>query len=447
MKKLALCAALVILACCSLSTAARAMVQEQRAAGSTEDAKATGEAARKQERKQGKRAEGKINLDEARRRWERLTPEEQKRLRGRYDKLRRMGEGERRELERHRSHLRKVHTRLVGSLNEHDRGRLAALSPEERERILREMVEDELREDARRLEAKLPDRWRERLRDASPEDRRRFFKDFKRQARREWSPRALERLGRELDIAPEQIEAWKKLPPEQQKQKLLELGKRERRRVVERDGLPAGVDEEQWKRLKELPPEGFFEEAMRMRDARGWEPGRPFFGGPPEDVDDAWRAGARSIRRAARPRPEDRLEFSHLPPEERRQKVEGHRRERLLGALASSGLVAPAEIEQMRALPSDEFWTRARHWNKELGLGLGHGRRRPGGPPEHSGERERRGPHDRPDRRGEPGRRTEPESGKREGKRERRHPPQHEPPPPHDGERPQRSRHQRSRTE
>lgn len=150
-----------------------------------------------------------INLESARRRWERLSPEEQDRLRERYEKLRSMGEADRRDLERRRRHLERVQQQLVERLDDRDRARLAALPPAERERILREMVDDELHAEARRLEEKLPADWQERLKNASPEDRRRFFQEFKHQIHREWSPRALERLGREFDASPAEVEAWK----------------------------------------------------------------------------------------------------------------------------------------------------------------------------------------------------------------------------------------------
>jgi hypothetical protein len=337
-----------------------------------------------------------VDLESARRRWERLSPSEKERLRERYEKLRSMGEADRRDLERRRRHLERVERRLVERLDERDRARLAALQPQERERILREMVEDELHAEARRLEEKLPNDWRERLDNANPQDRRRFFKDFKRQVHQEWSPRALEKLGREFGASSKQIEAWKQLPLDEQKQKLLELGKRHRRQAVEQHGLPEGVAPEEWDRLQTLPPDRFFEEAMRLREAQGWEPGRPFFGGPPPQGDEGRRADARRLRSASRTRPEDRLEFSHLSPEERHERVDAHRRERLIGALEKSGLVPQAELDSMRGLPKHEFWKCARKLNDDLSLGLGRaaegrrggragrgqgGRRRGDGPP------------------------------------------------------------------
>ena len=348
-------------------------------------------------------ADRKIDLDAARRRWERLSPEEQARLRERYEKLRAMGEAERRDLERHRKHLDRVRRRLIERLDDAERARLNKLPKEEREKLLGEMVEDELRGQARRLEEKLPEGWRARLKQAKPEDRQRFFEDFKRQVRREWGPRAFESLGTQLGVSPERVETWKALPAEQQRELLLELAKRQRRLQVAEHGLPQGVDPAEWEQLQGLPPERFFEEAMRLRESKGWEPGRPFFGPPPEGGPDAWREGARRFRSASRRRPEDRLEFAHLSPEERHRKVDQRRRERLIGAVRDSGLVSPEQLEELRGLPEDQFWARARAWNEELGLGLGRGRagrkgeagRRPRGPREDrppAGERDRRPP-------------------------------------------------------
>lgn len=320
------------------------------------------------------------DLDSARRRWERLSPEEQQRLRARYERLRRMGETERRELERRRRHLERVERRLVERLDDAGRRRLAEMSPEDRERLLNEMVEDELRGQARRLEEKLPTDWRARLQDADPTDRRRFFEQFKEQLRREWRPRAFDSLGADLGVPREEVEAWKRLPAEEQRAKLLELGKRQRERAVARHGLPSGVDVEEWRALENLPPELFFEEAMRLREAHGWEPGRPFFGPPPPGADDGFRDEARRFRRAARRRPEDRLDYAHVSPEERRELVERRRRERFLAALNDSGLVSPEQVEEMRAANHHVFWKRAREWNDELGLGLGRGRRADGPP-------------------------------------------------------------------
>lgn len=365
-----------------------------------------------------------VNLESARRRWERLSPQEQARLRERYEKLQRMGEADRRDLERRRRHLERVERQLIERLDERDRARLAALAPEERERILREMVDDELHIEARRLEEKLPTNWRERLQNATPEDRRRFFDDFKRQVHDEWSPRALERLGNEFGVPREEVEAWKLLPIEQQKRKLLELGKRHRRMSVEKHGLPDGIAPEQWERMEALPPERFFEEAMRLREAGGWEPGRPFFGGPPPGGEDDWSAEARRFRSAGRTLPEDHLEFSHLAPVERREAVELRRRDRLIGALEGSGLVEPAQIEAMRALPHREFWSAARRLNQELSLGLGEGasQRKRG----HDGGR--RGPADSggPPQRPEPGVGPPPRRGPRGEGRDGS-----PPPPPH----------------
>lgn len=359
------------------------------------DGKGPGKADQSAEARQQAAKQGSINLESARQRWERLTPEEQDRMRERYEKLRAMGEAERRDLERRRRHLERVESQLVERLNDRDRARLAALSQDERDRILREMVEDELHVEARRLEEKLPTDWRVRLRNASPEDRARFFQDFKRQVNSEWSPRALEKLGVEFGVPPHEVEAWKRLPIDQQKQKLLELGKRHRREAVREHGLPEGVAPEEWQRLDSLPPDRFFEEAMRMREAQGWEPGRPFLGGPPEGADEAWRSEARKFRSASRTRPEDRLEFSHLPPDERREQVDRQRRERLLSALRDSGLVEPNELQSMRSMTNGEFWRRARQLNQELSLGFGDPRGDRRGDP-----RQPRGDGDGPPRRG-----------------------------------------------
>ena len=378
--------------------------------------------------KQGRTpGERKVDLDAARRRWERLSPEEQARLRDRYEKLRAMGEAERRELERQRLHIERVRRDLLARLDDAERARLNALSADEREKLLDEMVADELRGQARRVEEKLPHDWRERLKQASPEDRRRFFKDFKRQVRQEWGPRALESLGAELDVPREEVEAWKALPADRQRELLLELAKRQRRREVAEHGLPRGVDPAEWERLEGLPPERFFEEAMRLRESSGWEPGRPFFGHPPEDGPDAWRDGARRFRSAARRRPEDRLEFAHLSPEQRRVQVEQHRRQRLIGAVRDSGLVAPEQLEELSRLPDDQFWKRAREWNDELGLGLGRGR---GG---RNGERGRppRGPRGEGPGAGEPDHRPPPpERGGKPGNGARRDGAGDGPPPP-----------------
>jgi hypothetical protein len=332
----------------------------------------SGAPARAQERPQPGPPRGRPS-PEAIERWKRLSPEERARLRERYEAWKGMDEAERDELRRRHERLREAERDVRRDLPPEARRSLEELGPQERRELLREHLEQELVERGRRMRRLLPPELREQLESASPEERARLMGELRRRFEQEGLRRGLREVGRELGLAPDEVEALQALPVEVQRAKLLQLRRLEILRRVAREGLPEWITSEQWADWQGLSDERFLERLHAARPRRGGE-------------------GPREVWRLMRPDPRWFEELAALSPEERRDELDRRLAGRLLEELAGRPeLLPPEELAALRGLPPPEVLERVRArlrgpsggWHGERGRGRRHDgdgpRPRPGG--------------------------------------------------------------------
>ena len=314
--------------------------------------------------------------DPVRERWEKLSPEEQARMKERYERYRALSEDERRELRERAQRLKETGERVEREMTPELRGQLDKLAPEKRQQILKELTETEAQKVGQRIREQLPESWVERIEKASPEDRARFFSKFMREQRGRMARYAIEQIGAHLKLAPEEIERLKNLPEAERGQAVLELRKQLSAQDAATVGLPNGLTQEQWDQWQQLPPEQFFERLQRHHrehlapageteparpdhsdadhsDAAHPETGHPENGKPPAAPRIAPERlhALKRLQDALHPGPEEHLEFSELSPVERHARLIERARDRCLAAIVEGGLATPEKIEELRALP------------------------------------------------------------------------------------------------
>ena len=330
--------------------------------------------------------EGKDAVHE---RWEKLSPEEQARMKDRWTRYQALSEDERREMRERAQRLKETRERVEREMTPEVRAQLDRLSPEKRQQIVDELVETEAQKVGQRIREQLPASWVERLEKASPEDRARFFGKFMREQRGRVARFAIEQIGQHLQLAPEEIERLKNLPEAERGQAVLELRKRLSAKDADTLGLPAGLTQAQWDQWQELPPEEFFQRMQRHHrehvapagetdgarppsdprpspDARpspethsspdahatpGAQPQTNPPPAPPRIAPERLRALKR-LQDALHAQPEEHLEFSDLSAKERHSRLIERARERCLVAIIEGGLVPPERFEEMRSLPA-----------------------------------------------------------------------------------------------
>lgn len=350
-------------------------------------------------------AQDKSDRASARSRWESLSKAEQAEMRSRYERLKKLPPAERQALQRRASRLGEMSKRLYRGLDEVTRKRLDSLDSAQRRTLLNEMVAEEAREASQRVLFSLPEELRKRVESASSKDREKFLRDY----RRSTSSRlfqGMQKLGPELGISKSKMRSWGQLPEDQRRAKFMELLKRKVVGAVKRDGLPKGLDEAGWKRLTTLTPSDFLVAFRRLRESH------PelckILGQRSEDR-------SHSLFRAMRPSPEERLELSGLPKEEREKRLSAKRRTAVMAVIREEKHLEGEALKELEGLDDKQFFQRVRKLLFKHGMGRHRG---PGGPgAEHRGS-ERRG--SRPEgtdgsRRGQ-GQRGGPE-GKQRGER------------------------------
>ncbi|MFT7477341.1 MAG: hypothetical protein ACI80N_000615 [Gammaproteobacteria bacterium] len=296
-------------------------------------------------------------------RWNRLTPEEQGRLRQRFEHYKTIDVSERKRLAKRGKRLDQLARQLYRELPDEDRQHMDDLPATKRREIMREMAADKARDVGRRIHDKLPPPLRRRLANASPEDRERFLEDF-RARQRERMGDALARLGEELEIEDSVIKRITRLPDDKRGKKFLEFLQRRASVEVGRRGLPPGVTPEQWRAIWDLPGDEFFEAIMELREAH------PTLAMPPSVANDDARTGRpgrprhsdakRHLIRAGRRLPADRIELSGYNSLERRDEIQSRRRKRVERVLRDESLLTEAELDELADLPDAAFLDKVR---------------------------------------------------------------------------------------
>ncbi|HTF91098.1 MAG TPA: hypothetical protein VK843_21970 [Planctomycetota bacterium] len=359
-------------------------------------------------------------LDQARSRWERLSPAERARIAQHFDEFRGLPEAERARMMSHLNRLAQARREIEARIPEELRAKLDKLAPEERRQVLREYVETTMGERAERLREKMTAEELAKLDGATPAEREELL-HARREELLDRAPRALAFLGRQLDLPPEEMERLKALPQQEKLDALATLGRRE----MQRRGPPPGVDAEEFKRWLELPPHEFMERmhghgmrGFRGDGERGPPPdgrgrpggfGRP--GGPPDgpggrpglrpEGRDGERGprpgipppdgprgprregrlgieGQRIVGRAMRPDPQWVIELADLPRELRREQIVGRIHARVIEVLGTQPAVTPAELAKLDALQGPEFFEALRDIVGDLPRGQGEFGRGPG---------------------------------------------------------------------
>lgn len=349
-------------------------------------------------------------LGHARERWNKLTPQERAALLERYRSFREFDPALQRELVDRARRVRESEQRITNTLGPDMREKLRALAPARQREIVRELVTGEARGKGLELRSLLPDEWAERLENASPADRPRVLDDFRRQHLNRLANIAIERLGKQLHLPPEEIEARKSrsLSFEQRAANVLEMRKAVLAIDANENGLLPGVSADDWQELQALPAEQFYQRiqayrAQRIaeqaaREARG-EPRDPErAGGPPPgprgapgpdgqrrsppDRPQFALEGLRQLRDVIRPDPRDLVKFMDLEPQDRARRSFEVRRDRCLEVLRAFDLAPPQRIDELRDMPEPAFHASMRRMLAPLHAAE-HGLPPPGGPLDH----------------------------------------------------------------
>jgi hypothetical protein len=248
-------------------------------------------------------------LDAARQRWERLTPDEQARVRERFERLRTMPKDDRDALAERARLLADAMRRVEEKLDDAARTRIAGLDPERRRELVRDLALAEGGERMARWSGAGPETWRAKLESLPSEERERVLAEMRRRGRGSDHEHGRERLAEMLakrhGLSPAEVERILALP-----------------------------EPERWDAIRQL---------------RGQDAARP----PRQD--DAQSQARRRLFEAARPRPSDHLRYAELAPAERRELVARIARARVVTVLREGGLATEDEIARLDALPHAEF--------------------------------------------------------------------------------------------
>lgn len=323
---------------------------------------------------------------EARKRWESLSPEEQARLRKRFERLQSLDETERSELVKRGKKLEKQSARLLEELSPEHRERLMSVPKRKRQQLIAEMVEAQRRDRGERIEAMLPEKTRTWLLDAPPKERRKRLERFRQQTRERISSRAVEDLAKALGYGEEEVQRLERLPLADRMKTVMNLRRKLDEREHQAGSFLGGFTKEMWSELEALPPDEYFTRVFRMRHEGGLRHLSPFGREERQDRREARsreRDLSRDLRRNLRVSPEDLVNLSKLSPEDREQELIKRRRAGVMETLLKFEAIAEDQAESWKACSNEEFFRRAR----ALANGwTGSGRKERGGEPREASE-------------------------------------------------------------
>lgn len=321
-------------------------------------------------------------------RWERLKPEEQERMRGRFERWGRLSEEQREEYQRRSEERKRVSKEALSFLRPEERASFELLDGETKQGVLRELTHMKLLERGHRLRGMFPKECRERLDSAGAEGRKAILDQFRREDLHKAGERALKEFAKDLGLSEAEVENIRNMKPERRHEELLGL----KRRVVElgrqADGSSTVLAEGEWERIKGLPPREFAREWFNHRERADRKEGDKL---------------KRQLHELLTPTLEELVKTSRAPESERRKTLGALVRKRVESFLATASDVPTELVETISELSDHEVITRLhRYLRSPRGERPGDGRRRGEG----GGRRERgegAGERPKPGNRGGPG--------------------------------------------
>jgi hypothetical protein len=220
-----------------------------------------------------------------RERWMQMSEEERAVLRKRYEELKRMSPEVIEELTERARGLKHFENGLRKAPPPDLERRLRGRPRADCDREVRRYMRDRSSDFGRHMREKLPPELRERFEKASHEERIRILHELRHDpSHRDRFRRALQELGRELELTAEEQEEILALPWEARKERMMHLHRLFIVQEIEANGLPEGITAEEWASWKELSPREFLHRTRAFaepppslrsmfggRRGRGWD--------------------------------------------------------------------------------------------------------------------------------------------------------------------------------
>jgi hypothetical protein len=365
--------------------------------------------------------QNQTGLEQARERWERMTPAERVRIAERFAEFRELPQAERERMAAHLRRVDEVRREIEAGIPDELRATLETLEPAARRLVLREYVESALGERAERLRNKMSPELLRQLESATPAEREQLLRARREELREEGAPQLLHYLAKKQNLPPEEVARLQALPRKEMLAALEQLGRSE----IERRGPPPGVNDEEFARWLKLPPHELMERMQRSGGC-GFR-GRRDFDGPPDARQgsgerergfERWKGEGRpdsnrgprresrlsrdaqvQVFSALRPQPEWIVELASEAQDVRREEIGRRVRVKVVEVLLAQPQLDAQEIAALELLEGREVFEALREIVGDPPAGFGErfrsgarggpGRGNPeehGGPPPHGGE-------------------------------------------------------------
>jgi len=322
-------------------------------------------------------------LDEARARWEQMTPEQRAQMRERFERFRQMPPEHREAMEDRARFLREAMRRAEERLSPEDRARIAALAPARRIEVLRDLAMLDGRERGARIHGALPEAWRERLERVPAEERARVLGEMQQKMRehRHGDPRGQgpesrggpgpEARERGADARERGADARERggdpgerggdpgergadpgergADPGERGADPGEPGRERQPEPLASKLRKLGLSPEEIARIEALP------EAERRREIETLRPRDPGADGQRRAPGPESTPARRRLMEAARPRAADILRLADRPTQERRELIARIVRERIVQVLRAEQLATTQEIAELEKLSLENF--------------------------------------------------------------------------------------------
>ena len=265
-------------------------------------------------------------------RWGRLDPEQQERMRGRFERWQNLSNEERGAYQRRAREMQRAEREALRQLRPEDRKRFEKLDQSTREAVMKEMTHLLLVERTHRLRGKLPPEARKRLENAKPEDRMHVLERLRHDELHHAGDRALKDLARRLGLT-------------EQQEELLALKRRAVERGIRDGARPEDMGEHDWERMRDLSPRDFARDWFRHNDRAQRTP------------EDRRR---RRLQELLKPTLDELIEVSRAPDKDRRALLAALVRTRIQSIGTEKGDLPAKLLEELKGLSDREFINRMR---------------------------------------------------------------------------------------